>query len=194
MVDPLALRSHPRARPAIEPARCGGSPQARVQAHWFWGDERFVPHDHSDSNYRMAHEALFSRDRGPSAAGFGLIEGNGLELVLTLGTGVGTALFRDGELAHHPIRNGQTYDEYIGNAALHRKGVKNGAGVCTRRSPACARWSTTTSSISAAAMRRGSSTHRGMCALAPTRRVSPVAYGFGRPGIRRLRSSTSGVF
>jgi polyphosphate glucokinase len=56
--------------------------------------------------------------------GFGLIEGNGLELVLTLGTGVGTALFRDGELAHHPIRNGQTYDEYIGNAALHRKGVK----------------------------------------------------------------------
>ena len=62
--------------------------------------------------------------------GFGLIEGNGLELVLTLGTGVGTALFRDGdlmphlELAHHPIRKGQTYDAYIGNAALHRKGVK----------------------------------------------------------------------
>jgi len=71
----------------------------------------------------MAHEALFSRIAVP-AAGFGLIEGNGLELVLTLGTGVGTALFRDGELAHHPIRNGQTYDEYIGNAALHRKGVK----------------------------------------------------------------------
>ena len=62
--------------------------------------------------------------------GFGLIEGNGLELVLTLGTGVGTALFRDGdlmphlELAHHPIRKGQTYDAYIGNAVLHRKGVK----------------------------------------------------------------------
>jgi 6-phosphogluconolactonase len=27
----------------------------------FWGDERFVPHDHRDSNYRMAREALLSR-------------------------------------------------------------------------------------------------------------------------------------
>jgi 6-phosphogluconolactonase len=31
------------------------------RAHWFWGDERFVPHDHPDSNYRMAREALLSR-------------------------------------------------------------------------------------------------------------------------------------
>jgi polyphosphate glucokinase len=28
------------------------------------------------------------------------------------------------ELAHHPIHNDQTYDEYIGDAALHRKGAK----------------------------------------------------------------------
>src|SRR6185437_12569700 len=27
---------------------------------WFWGDERFVPHDHADSNYRMARIALLS--------------------------------------------------------------------------------------------------------------------------------------
>ena len=26
--------------------------------HLFWGDERYVPHDHADSNYRMAREAL----------------------------------------------------------------------------------------------------------------------------------------
>ena len=25
---------------------------------WFWGDERNVPHDHADSNYRMVREAL----------------------------------------------------------------------------------------------------------------------------------------
>jgi 6-phosphogluconolactonase len=37
------------------------------EAHRFWGDERFVPHDHSDSNYRMAHEALFSRVAVPAA-------------------------------------------------------------------------------------------------------------------------------
>ena len=29
--------------------------------HWFWGDERFVPHDDPDSNYRMAYDALLSR-------------------------------------------------------------------------------------------------------------------------------------
>lgn len=62
--------------------------------------------------------------------GFGLITGQGLEMVLTLGTGAGTALFRDGELmphlelAHHPIHNDLTYDEYIGADALNRKGVK----------------------------------------------------------------------
>ncbi len=32
-----------------------------ARAHWFWGDERFVPHDDARSNYRMAREALLSR-------------------------------------------------------------------------------------------------------------------------------------
>src|SRR5450432_73366 len=31
------------------------------RTHWFWGDERFVPHDDPLSNYRMAGEALLSR-------------------------------------------------------------------------------------------------------------------------------------
>jgi 6-phosphogluconolactonase len=31
------------------------------RVHWFWGDERFVPHHDSASNYRMASDALFSR-------------------------------------------------------------------------------------------------------------------------------------
>jgi len=35
--------------------------------HWFWGDERFVPPDHPDSNYRMAREALLSRAPIPGA-------------------------------------------------------------------------------------------------------------------------------
>ncbi len=50
--------------------------------------------------------------------------------MLTLGTGAGTALFRDGELmphlelAHHPVSKDKTYDEYIGNAARSKVGNK----------------------------------------------------------------------
>lgn len=31
-----------------------------TQVHVFWGDERAVPPDHPDSNYRMAHETLLA--------------------------------------------------------------------------------------------------------------------------------------
>ncbi|HYM73485.1 MAG TPA: ROK family protein [Stellaceae bacterium] len=62
--------------------------------------------------------------------GFGAISGKGVEMVLTLGTGAGTSLFDNGrvvphlELAHHPLHNNKTYDEYLGNAALTLKGKK----------------------------------------------------------------------
>ena len=55
--------------------------------------------------------------------GLGIIKGQGLEVVLTLGTGLGSAIFSNGaltphlELAHHPICKGETYNEYVGNAA-----------------------------------------------------------------------------
>lgn len=35
--------------------------------HVFWGDERHVPPDHPDSNYRMAHEAMLSKVPIPQA-------------------------------------------------------------------------------------------------------------------------------
>src|SRR6201984_233403 len=28
---------------------------------WYWGDERFVPYDHPDSNYRMTREAMLDK-------------------------------------------------------------------------------------------------------------------------------------
>jgi polyphosphate glucokinase len=62
--------------------------------------------------------------------GLGIIAGRWLEVVLTLGTGVGSAVFVDGwlaphlELAQHPLYNGDTYNEYVGNEALHRQGKK----------------------------------------------------------------------
>jgi polyphosphate glucokinase len=62
--------------------------------------------------------------------GLAVIEGRGLELVLTLGTGAGTGLFRNGEimphleLAHHPLHKNDTYNDYVGDAARNRVGKK----------------------------------------------------------------------
>ena len=62
--------------------------------------------------------------------GLGTIDGKGVELVLTLGTGFGSALFVDGklvpnlEMGHHPFRKGDTYEEQLGRAALDDIGKK----------------------------------------------------------------------
>jgi 6-phosphogluconolactonase len=37
------------------------------RTHWFWGDERFVPHDDELSNYRMVQQAMLSRAPIPAA-------------------------------------------------------------------------------------------------------------------------------
>jgi polyphosphate glucokinase len=60
--------------------------------------------------------------------GCAVVAGQGLEFVMTLGTGVGTALFNDGrllphlELSHGPFRKGQTFDIALGNAERKRIG------------------------------------------------------------------------
>jgi polyphosphate glucokinase len=62
--------------------------------------------------------------------GLGVIAGRGVECVITLGTGVGFALFDRGypaphlELSQHPVHKGLTYDQWIGNAALQDVGPK----------------------------------------------------------------------
>jgi polyphosphate glucokinase len=60
--------------------------------------------------------------------GYGVIEGGGVEMVLTLGTGVGSALFVDGrlvpnlELGHHPFQKDKTYEERLSDAELKEHG------------------------------------------------------------------------
>ena len=55
--------------------------------------------------------------------GMGAISGKGVELVATLGTGIGGALFTNGhlvpnlELGHNKFRKGQTFEEQLGRAA-----------------------------------------------------------------------------
>lgn len=38
-----------------------------ARTHWFWGDERFVPPDDKQSNYRMVREAMFDHVPVPAA-------------------------------------------------------------------------------------------------------------------------------
>ena len=62
--------------------------------------------------------------------GLAAIKGKGLELVCTLGTGFGTAWFRDGELmphmdlAHMAIHPKHDFDDYIGDHTLNKIGPK----------------------------------------------------------------------
>ena len=60
--------------------------------------------------------------------GLAVISRKGLEMVITLGTGFGTALFLNGqllphlELAHLPVRKNKDYDDFIGDKALLKDG------------------------------------------------------------------------
>jgi len=62
--------------------------------------------------------------------GLAAMQGKGVEMVCTLGTGFGTALFYDGrlqvhlEIAHLPFRKGETYDQQLGDAARKEVGQK----------------------------------------------------------------------
>jgi polyphosphate glucokinase len=88
------------------------------------------------AHYPLVHE-LSTRLGKPvrmlndaTVQGLGVIGGHGLECVLTLGTGMGFALFREGlpapqlELGQHHARKNANYDQYIGNAALRSIGRK----------------------------------------------------------------------
>jgi polyphosphate glucokinase len=98
---------------------------------------RSAPNLHDDWQGFELGRALSDRLKRPvrvlndaGVQGFGVIEGKGLEMVLTLGTGMGTALYMDGryvpnlELAHHPFAKGKTYEDYVGGKALAKVGKK----------------------------------------------------------------------
>jgi polyphosphate glucokinase len=62
--------------------------------------------------------------------GLGVVKGEGLELVITLGTGFGTALLYNGnllphlEFSHQPVGKVKSYDKYIGEVAIDKEGYK----------------------------------------------------------------------
>jgi polyphosphate glucokinase len=101
------------------------------------GTTKTAPNLHDDWHGFELGKALAEGSRRPvrvlndaGVQGYGVIEGKGLEMVLTLGTGMGCALYIDGryvpnlELAHHPFGDGRTYEEYVGGKALKKIGKK----------------------------------------------------------------------
>jgi len=62
--------------------------------------------------------------------GLGVVKGKGLELVITLGTGFGTALLYNGnllphlEFSHQPFGKSKSYDKYIGEVTIEKEGIK----------------------------------------------------------------------
>jgi len=77
---------------------------------------------------RLGKPACVLNDAG--VQGYGVIKGLGVEMLLTLGTGMGCAVYLNGryvpnlELAHHPFGKRGTYEEYIGAKALDEVGKK----------------------------------------------------------------------
>ncbi|HEY2856867.1 MAG TPA: ROK family protein [Terracidiphilus sp.] len=60
--------------------------------------------------------------------GYGAIKGRGIEMIITLGTGMGNSIYTDGrlvamELGHHPWKK-RTYEDYIGRRGLDQYGKK----------------------------------------------------------------------
>jgi len=85
-------------------------------------------------NLQMALEKQFGKPvrvlNDADMQGLATISGHGIEMVVTLGTGFGSALFVDGELAPHleiahiPFRQGEDYDQQVGDQARKKVGKK----------------------------------------------------------------------
>ena len=101
----------------------GGKPTSELEKAWGRFDLQGALGAALGHPCRVANDA--------DVQGAALVCGDGLELVITLGTGVGTALFWKGklgphlELAHHPLgKAGQTYNELLGDEARKEAGNK----------------------------------------------------------------------
>ena len=93
----------------LNPRWIGFPLESTLQRHW-------------NMPVRLANDA--------AVQGYGAIRGHGVEMVLTVGTGLGSALFTDGhlcpglEFGHHPWRKGKTYEDYLGRRGLERLGKR----------------------------------------------------------------------
>ena len=94
---------------------------ANLHPKWIGYPLEAVLHKRWKKPVRVANDA--------AVQGFGAIQGRGVEMIITLGTGMGSALFTDGhlcpglELGHHPWLK-KTYEDYLGRRGLEQYGKK----------------------------------------------------------------------
>ncbi|MDQ2754543.1 MAG: ROK family protein [Actinomycetota bacterium] len=106
----------------VSPDGPGGKPTPKLTAAWAAFNLQVAISQEFGKPAKVANDA--------DLQGAAVIKGDGLELVVTLGTGVGTALFYQGKLlphlefAHHPLHKDQTYNDVLGEATRKRIGAK----------------------------------------------------------------------
>ncbi len=99
-----------------------GERDAELASHWSGFDLRTAIATAMSLPTKVANDA--------DVQGCAVAQGDGLEFVLTLGTGVGTSLFQDGqllphlELSHGPFDDTMTTDIALGDAELRHVGVE----------------------------------------------------------------------
>ena len=82
----------------------------------------------ADLEKRWKKPARIANDA--AVQGYAAIEGHGVEMILTLGTGLGSAIYTDGhlcpslELAHHPWMKDKTYEDFLGKRGLKKYGAR----------------------------------------------------------------------
>jgi len=101
--------------PSLSRASYSGSADPALESAWSGFDLQGALRSRFDLDTRVVNDA--------DMQGCAVVGGTGMEFVMTLGTGVGTALFDDGrllphlELSHGPLKDSLTLDIAIGNAA-----------------------------------------------------------------------------
>ncbi len=107
--------------PSLSRRVYGGEEDPELLADWTGFDLASALADAFQAPTKVANDA--------DVQGCAVAQGDGFEFVMTLGTGVGTAMFHEGrllphiELSHAPFRKGETFDIQLGNAA--RKEIGN---------------------------------------------------------------------
>jgi polyphosphate glucokinase len=109
----------------VSPDGPAGKPEPKLVSAWDHFDLVAAVEEVTGKPTKVANDA--------DVQGSAVVEGQGLEVVVTLGTGFGTAFFMNGmllphlEFAHTPYDKHGTYNNALGDAARKRLGTKKWA-------------------------------------------------------------------